>query len=184
MACKGCIKIKRYLKLNKNSKYYIKSEVDGKSKNEIKDYFDTMQQIENKIIEDAEKSEIIEKQKEESNNGEKKGEDREFISKYRIMITTSKVVIVRIFEAMFKIGMISSKSTIKAIAELFFVEISDQNKFTDYYYATKEQIKGKKSASTSDIIMDFIVELAVMCLKKAKMDILIDRLLEARKYMD
>ncbi len=183
MACKGCIKIKSFLKPNKKPKYSIKYELDGKNKNEIKDYFDTIKQFKNELIEDAEKNEEIEKAGEEC-SGEKKGEDKDYSSKYRLMITTSKVVIVRIFEAMFKVGMISAKTEIKAIAELFFVEILDQNSFTDYYYSTKKQIKGKKSASTSDMIMDFIVELAVMCFRKAKMDILIDRLLEARKYMD
>ena len=183
MACKGCIKIKSLFKPNKKPKFSIKYEVDGKNKNEIKDYFDTIKHLNNELIEDAEKNEELEIA-EVKFSGEKKREDRVYGSKYRLMITTSKVVIVRIFEAMYKIGVISAKTPIKAIAELFFVEISKQNEFTDYYYSTKNQIKGKKSGSTSDMIIDFIVELAVTCLRKTKMDILIDRLIEARKYMD
>ena len=55
MAGKCCIKIKSHLKLNENPEYYIEYEVNSTDKNEIKNGIEKIKEIQNEIIEEAEK---------------------------------------------------------------------------------------------------------------------------------
>jgi len=75
----------------------------------------------------------------------------------RISLKTSMADIVRIFEAMKEAGIISLKTEVKQIAELFFGEVADKNSFEKKYNATKCRIKKEESASKSAELFQFII---------------------------
>ncbi len=74
----------------------------------------------------------------------------------KISIIGKKVDIVRIFEAMLKAGIISSKTEIKQIAQLFFTDPIDISSFEKNYNATAHRLKDQASLSTSKNLNHFI----------------------------
>ena len=79
---------------------------------------------------------------------------------------------------------LSTKTTIRKIAEIFFHEIPDQIKFTNNYYSTRSQInKNESSSSNSKKIVKFMMILAEKSLrnKRTELDQLINFLLKLRE---
>ena len=183
MACKGCIKIKSYLKLNKKSKFSINYEVDGNDENEIKRGIKKLRRIQNELKDDAEKSEIIEKPEEGKDIGEKERGKLDLVNKYKIIILASMADMVRLFESLFEAAMISPTTTIMQIAEMFFSELPEQIKFTNKYYSTKNRIKKDESSSNGENVVLFMERFAEKSLKNKgeELDHLINFLLELRK---
>jgi hypothetical protein len=82
---------------------------------------------------------------------------------YKIKILTGISDIVRIFESMKKAGIISNKTGIKQIAEIFFTEVQDINSFEKKYNATKNRLQKEKSVTRSCEVFSFIKYLCEDC---------------------
>ncbi|MFZ0455677.1 MAG: hypothetical protein WAM24_18160, partial [Ignavibacteriaceae bacterium] len=99
MANKNYIKIKRRLKLNEKSEFYLKSKVDSSNEDEIKNCIAGIRCIENEIIEESENKEETERIQEAVPCEEKAEGHTDVISSNKILILTKKADIVRIFDA-------------------------------------------------------------------------------------
>jgi len=78
----------------------------------------------------------------------------------KFSIIGKQVDIVRIFEAMSEVGIISSKTEIKQIAKLFFTDPVDITSFEKNYNATAHRLKDQASLSTSKNLNHFIKSLS------------------------
>jgi len=93
----------------------------------------------------------------------------------KLKIQGKLVDIVRIFEAMFATGIISAKTEIKQIAQLYFNDPLDIDKFVDNYNSQKSRIGYNASKSNSPNLKLFIEELS-KGLKEKDVDEIIDYL--------
>ncbi|MGA9292637.1 MAG: hypothetical protein WCE54_10565 [Ignavibacteriaceae bacterium] len=183
MANKNYIKIKRRLKLNEKSEFYLKSKVDSSNEDEIKNCIAGIRCIENEIIEESENKEETERIQEAVPCEEKAEGHTDVISSNKILILTKKADIVRIFDAMYDTDMISTQSTIKQIAELFFNEVKAKTDFVKIYNSTKDQMEKNESSTNSKKILRFIMLLAERSFrhKRKELDQLINFLVTLRK---
>lgn len=67
--------------------------------------------------------------------------------------------VVRIFEAMNEAGIISTKTEVKQIVQMFFKEANDIKALEANYNATKSRIKNHRSSSNSKELVKFIIYL-------------------------
>ena len=74
----------------------------------------------------------------------------------KILISTEQVDIVRICEAMYSSGIISAKTEIKQIAQLFFSDPKDIEKFVSNYNSQKKKILDQDSESNDQNLIHFI----------------------------
>lgn len=74
----------------------------------------------------------------------------------KINVKSSITDIVRIFESMKKAGIISTKTTTKQIAELFFTEVMDLISFEKKYNAAKSKIDNYNHSSNSNELINFL----------------------------
>ena len=153
--------------MSSKSGFYIVKEVGGNNEREIKSYLEGIRFIEGVIEKETSNKEGTKTVKEE-------GKDEKLsnnMSRCKIKILSYKADIVRIFEAMFEADIISSKTTIKQIAEIFFNEIPEQIKFVNKYYSTRDQIKKKDSSSNSDRMLKFVMILIEKNFKKKEKEL-------------
>ncbi|MEJ2616870.1 MAG: hypothetical protein P8Z35_18090 [Ignavibacteriaceae bacterium] len=183
MANKNYIKIKSRLKLTEKSEIYLKSKVESSNENEIKNCIAGIRFIENEIIEESENKEETERIQEAVQYEEKAEGQKDVISCSKILILTKKADIVRIFDAMYETDMISTQSTIKQIAELFFNEVKAKSDFVNTYNSTKDQMEKNESSTNSKKILRFIMVLAEKSFrhKRKELDQLIKFLTTLRK---
>jgi hypothetical protein len=108
----------------------------------------------------------IEKAKSEISNTEQIGTIVKIKGKYGL------VDIARIFEAMKEAGIISTKTEVSQIAQVFFSDALDRNKFVTKYNATKSDFKNNMTNSNSAELLDFIKILISNSLDKKKSELL------------
>ena len=169
MAGKCCIKIKSHLKLNENPEYYIEYEVNSTDKNEIKNGIEKIKEIQNEIIEEAEKNGRI--RKTEGQNSDCGDEI--------IQIKADKSVMVRLYEAMKKSEIVKMSTPVKQFVNLHFREVHDKINFERYYNSTKNRIVRDESSSNSPKLVQYVKKLIESGFKK-KLNVLY----EFRDFID
>ena len=128
------------------NEFFVVVRVDNNYCCEIKECVDAVQMVKQKF-----NTTQLDDERTENFN-----ETRNYYGIKKINVKSSITDIVRIFESMKKAGIISSKTTTKQIAELFFTEVMDLISFEKKYNAAKSKIDNYNHSSNSTELINFI----------------------------
>ncbi len=140
----------KYNKLvREERRYYLVSRAGSNVVRDIQNLIEGLRNIEGVLEDDVAVIETTESKEEKATLG----------TGDRIKVKSGMTDVVRIFEAMKEEGVISSKTTVKDIAELFFSEPADKYLFEKKYNSIKNRLKKDGSSSNSEELIMFVLTL-------------------------
>ncbi len=135
--------------VREEQKYYLVLKAGSNIVRDIQNVIEGMRNIE----------EVLEDEAAVIKTTESKEEKATLSTVDRIKVKSGMSDIVRIFEAMKEEEVISSKTPVKEIAELFFSEPADKYLFEKKYNSIKSRLKIDGSSSNSEELVMFVITL-------------------------